>query len=1094
MDFFCINSQTIKDIYCIFEVKSSRLNLDNELDDSICSLKLGPRYAGEKCPYCHCTDCYCFHFAYIILPEPILLQHFQSNLKKALSNLCLDCKAHRQLCQCSKKGKFTNKIAFQKKNTTTSQRKYLVNECEINEAIYTAKELHTLLTQVKHWPNETHPQCYLSDIVVVLPNCDRPWTRDGSNILKAHTWTKTYHDIFELTKRYKNALTNSDERAHILENIYFKVNGILKESSQIPSKYYSSFGNRGGNDNKTILGSIGGVNKSGILRGYILGKNVSRCGRAVAAPNASLLPGEVELPYYLCRTVTHDEQVTSLNYNRLQHIILTNQASLLITNKDKRKKIVMPNNCKQLSKQLQIGDIVSRYLQNGDIVILNRQPTLHTGSMMAYTLKIGPKLSVVRINPCTGKGFNADYDGDEFNIHIPKSAACSAEIDSLMHVKNMILDDNGKVQVALMETSLVGISILTQPGFQLSKYDYMQYLQGLPGNNKETYEGWELIRDLFNPYVLFPEEGIINHDGKIIGGPLNSKHFGYNGSIIRTLAIVYPDKCCYILHQLQMIGEEICLRYGLTVGINECKSFPITYNENAKNQCSELCLSEKNNGFTIMSQAGSKGNILAIAPIRSMLGKQTYNGKDIPKFLGNTRVLPTIVESSSSLLNEGIVTGNLYKGLDPSSSALSQFIAREGITMRSVMTKLSGMFSRILSYSFGVYKIHYDNTVRDNNNIITQFRFGEDGIDPKYSLFVKGNEYTHLTFTSQFKYRIDPSKYMISPSSAVGLLTAQHMSRLVVQATMDTMHQQNKKSNSPYLRQLIEDKLSKELIEIKLKVPSPRQTWLRLCSKEECIIEHNTNVPSSWWWWESLCDQVTGCSLFKRESIVYLNKQKLIDVGFKGSIEIIQPLLEQGIRVRISPWEYSSTTIICIFETKENIKQYFKSSHSIRIEDENHVVLQSNCGIWKAWEIIPECDKVNTTSNDARDMENVFGMSSARNCLYDALSKVDAIQGNIDHRYISFLSDVITYKGTLCFVNINGLKATNPGAFVEASFRDPVSSFKRACSNNTKDHADSLYKNISIGENIPFGTGQDCFIQETSQDYYYCTPQSPTYS
>lgn len=1093
MEFFCMDSRSIKDIYCIYEVSSSRFNLENPMEHSVCSLKLGPRYSGEICLTCRKSDCHCFCFAYITLPEPIILQHFQGQLKKALLDLCFTCESHRSYCHCIRNGKFTNKIGFQKTSSDTAtsknNRKYLINECEINEAIYKAKEIFNLLNKIDQWPG-THPKCYLSDIVVVLPNCDRPWSRDGSNILKPHTWTKIYHDIYELTCRYKQTTLNeSDERKHILENIYYKANGILKESSQIPSKYSSSFVNRGA-EHKTILGSIGGINKSGVLRGYILGKNVARCGRAVAAPNSSLLPGEVELPWHLCRTITIEEIVNNTNMQSLIHSIRKLNVSHVIKAKNKIKQIITKLNANTISFNLQLDDKVYRYLRDGDTVLLNRQPTLHTGSMMAYTLKIGQILPVVRINPCTGKGFNADYDGDEFNIHVPQDFESRADVNTLMHVDRMILDDNGKVQVSLMETSLVGIYLLTKPGFTLTKDDYMQLLQEAPLVNKEIYQGWELISEILNDYLLYPEANVISNQGKIIGGPLHSRHFGFDGCIIRCLAIMYPKECPRLLHRIQRIGEEICIRYGLTIGINECKDFDHDGRqediENLKNKCAELCMQEEFNGFQVMSSAGSKGNILAIAPIRSVLGKQTYNGHDIPKFLPFNRTLPTIPleDNDHYYINQGIVMENLYKGLSPSASALSQFTAREGIAMRSVMTKLSGMFSRILSYSFLVYKTAYDGTVRDNNNIICQFRFGRDGIDPKYVQHVEGVGFPYKTFTNHKQFRVDPSKYMISPSTAVGLLAAQHMSRLVVQATMDTMHHQTKKStgNNPYLRQLIENKLTSSSIFIQLKVPCAITTWKQLTSKKKCIHHYDMHHRDTYWW-ELLCDEITGHHLVSDLKLyVELDKKSLIDIGITKSTDLIH----SDRYCRVSPWEYSDKYILCIFDVfpHENIETIIKQClfayddiiYDVICIDNEYVKVFTGVGIRKLWDMVPDCDKVNTITNNASDMEECFGMSAARNIIYDALQNTDALHGKIDYRYISFLSDVITYKGVLSFVNISGLKNTNPGPFIEASFRDPVASFKRACSNQTKDMSDSLFKNIAIGSRIPFGTGKDVEI------------------
>jgi DNA-directed RNA polymerase III subunit RPC1 len=66
---------------------------------------------------------------------------------------------------------------------------------------------------------------------------------------------------------------------------------------------------------------------------------------------------------------------------------------------------------KRRSLQLKIGDVVERQLQNGDYVLLNRQPTLHSGSIIAHKVVIRP-YKTFRFNLATTSSFNADFDGD----------------------------------------------------------------------------------------------------------------------------------------------------------------------------------------------------------------------------------------------------------------------------------------------------------------------------------------------------------------------------------------------------------------------------------------------------------------------------------------------------------------------------------------------------------------------------------------------------------------------------------------------------------------------------------------------------------
>ncbi len=70
--------------------------------------------------------------------------------------------------------------------------------------------------------------------------------------------------------------------------------------------------------------------------------------------------------------------------------------------------------------QLKYGDMVERHLRDGDVVIFNRQPSLHRISMMGFRVKVAPG-KTLRFNECVCAPFNADFDGDEMNIHVPQT-------------------------------------------------------------------------------------------------------------------------------------------------------------------------------------------------------------------------------------------------------------------------------------------------------------------------------------------------------------------------------------------------------------------------------------------------------------------------------------------------------------------------------------------------------------------------------------------------------------------------------------------------------------------------------------------------
>ena len=111
---------------------------------------------------------------------------------------------------------------------------------------------------------------------------------------------------------------------------------------------------------------------------------------------------------------------------------------------------------------LNVGDTIHRHLQNGDIVLFNRQPTLHKMSMMAHRARIMTKGDTFRMNVGDTKPYNADFDGDEMNLHVPQSLVAKAEaVENMMSNKVLVSPQSNRPVMGIVQDSLLGISQLT---------------------------------------------------------------------------------------------------------------------------------------------------------------------------------------------------------------------------------------------------------------------------------------------------------------------------------------------------------------------------------------------------------------------------------------------------------------------------------------------------------------------------------------------------------------------------------------------------------------------------------------------------------
>jgi len=196
---------------------------------------------------------------------------------------------------------------------------------------------------------------------------------------------------------------------------------------------------RSGQPLKTITERIKG--KEGRIRKNLAGKRVNYSGRTVISPDPAMQINEVGIPVEIARIVTVSETVNDLNIEKLKKLVERGEnypgANYIIRPDGKRKKVT-PELKEEIISELVPGYKVERHLENGDIVLFNRHPSLHKGSLMAHYVKILPGRTF-RLHPAAGTPYNADFDGDEMNIHSPQTEEARAEEKVLLEVKKNLI-------------------------------------------------------------------------------------------------------------------------------------------------------------------------------------------------------------------------------------------------------------------------------------------------------------------------------------------------------------------------------------------------------------------------------------------------------------------------------------------------------------------------------------------------------------------------------------------------------------------------------------------------------------------------------
>jgi DNA-directed RNA polymerase II subunit RPB1 len=230
--------------------------------------------------------------------------------------------------------------------------------------------------------------------------------------------------------------------------------------------------------NKSVMERIKG--KDGRIRGNLMGKRVDFAARSVISPGPTLDVDQVGVPIAIAVAQTVPETVT------LQNIESLSKRVTIGANDIKGAECVISNDGTQIQLQqcakrnricLALGWVVERYLQNDDVVIFNRQPSLHKMGMMGHRVQLVDGYTF-RLNLSVTAPYNADFDGDEMNLHVPQSAAARASVASLMMVTDqMISPQANKPCISIVQDALLGAYRLSM-GTELITQDLAGHIIG----------------------------------------------------------------------------------------------------------------------------------------------------------------------------------------------------------------------------------------------------------------------------------------------------------------------------------------------------------------------------------------------------------------------------------------------------------------------------------------------------------------------------------------------------------------------------------------------------------------------------------------
>lgn len=306
-------------------------------------------------------------------------------------------------------------------------------------------------------PFGTKPENFLLSVLPIPPLVVRPTIMISSKITNEDDLTMRLVEIQSLNLRLKKLFSFTQD----LE-ILWEVWGILQIEC---ARYLNSEIFMGDTDSKNLTGIYQRLKgKNGRFRGSLGGKRVDFSGRTVISPDPNIEINLVGLPRDIALKLTFPEKVSKFNKERLKRNVLRGPniypgANGLIGINWKKNLLDFVRFKENI--EIREGNVIERHLKDYDIILFNRQPSLHRISIMAHRIKVMTG-KTFRLNECVCKPYNADFDGDEMNIHIPQTQKARAEAISLMNpVKNSKTPRNGEPMIAATQDFLTFLYLLT---------------------------------------------------------------------------------------------------------------------------------------------------------------------------------------------------------------------------------------------------------------------------------------------------------------------------------------------------------------------------------------------------------------------------------------------------------------------------------------------------------------------------------------------------------------------------------------------------------------------------------------------------------
>ncbi|KNC24906.1 DNA-directed RNA polymerase I subunit RPA1 [Lucilia cuprina] len=757
---------------------------------------------------------------------------------------------------------------------------------------------------------------FFMDTIPVTPPKARP-----SNIL--------HNQIVEHTQTalYRNIIENNSVLRVVLKHIKGQVDDMSKEAKEAfistrgetpYEKLYNAWQNLQSSINILLdvnmsrdSPSSTGLKqvlekKEGLIRKHMMGKRVNYAARTVITPDPNINVEEVGIPDIFAKKLSYPVPVTPWNVAELRKMVMNGPnvhpgANYIQDERGYTTIIPADNAAKRESMAKLLFNypekgikIVHRHVLNGDVLLLNRQPSLHRPSIMAHKARILQGEKTFRLHYSNCKAYNADFDGDEMNAHLPQSEVARSEAYNLVNVaNNYLVPKDGTPLGGLIQDHVISGVKLSLRGRFFNRDDYQQLVfQGLSHIKKnikllpptiikpiQLWSGKQILSTIiinlipegYTPISLnsvakigdkhwmvtnsrkaiaggtelkntqMSESEVVIRNGELLTGVLDKQQYGATTyGLIHCMYELYGgETSTCLLTAFTKVFTFFLQREGFTLGVKDIlvtskadakrrkiiqesreignaalasaldledvpaldvlsekmeeayikdPQFRVVLDrkykamlDNYTNDINKTCLPDglitkfPSNNLQLMVLSGAKGSMVNTMQISCMLGQIELEGKRPPLMISG-KSLPSFTSFETSPKSGGYIDGRFLTGIQPQDFFFHCMAGREGLIDTAVKTSRSGYLQRCLIKHLEGLTINYDLTVRDSDNTVVQYLYGEDGLDILKSKF----------FDSKFG-----TDFLTQNSSVI--LSPQELSKIKNEEELSKVQRHNKK-------------------------------------------------------------------------------------------------------------------------------------------------------------------------------------------------------------------------------------------------------------------------------------------------------------